>query len=287
VKNGSFESGPNSWTVTGAWRVVVVPDAADGQRIIGVSSMDSRLFPSCAVMQQIALPAAGVSAKLSWKESTSGVTSTPRFSVEISGPTVPLQVVHDVSVRNPDGVAWGFHEVDLTPFLGKTITVAFWLENPTRTFCEAYVDDVRVVVEPEEVHYEVFVGRQTPLGAANLQGSTADLNWSLSGLEPGTTNYWTVHQLSDGRREAGVTYGFVVEGAFLTPPQVGLSTRVGGFELRFPTLEGVRYQTETAPFSFPPEWAGTGPEIVGNGLEAVVPLTAVVEGRMLRVKAQR
>ena len=283
IRNGGFEQGFTAWSSIFPWRASTFTNAAEGLRVAEIRPEESTFIAGEAfLLQEVAMPAQGAGARLSWVDFKSGVASPlARFKVEVAPIFGTPAVVHDMTVGpNPDD-SWEYHEVNLTSYVGRRITVSFVLSNPLRENCRVRLDAVRLEVTPARVSYEVYLGRQSVLGVAELIASTVGTTWPLTGLEGGSTNYWKIDQISDGLRETSPVYRFAV--ARLLPPLLTLAAHGNSGEVRFSTHPGVRYQVEAADQLDPPTWQPLAASIPGDGLEAVVPVRFDVARRFWRV----
>jgi hypothetical protein len=287
IQNGGFEQLFTAWTSQFPWRVSTSTNAAEGVRIAEIRPEEStRIAGEAFIIQQVVLPAQGAAAKLSWLDSTTGSGSPgPHFKVQVSALFGTPAVVYEAPVGQNTDLVWEFHEVDLTSYLGRTITVSFLLSNLSREMCSVRLDNIWLLVTPSRVSYEVYLGRQPNLGVADLIATTTDTSWSLTGLEAGSTNYWKIAQISDGHRESSPVNRFVVASTDLVPPSLALAAFANSGEMRFPTQAGVRYQVEeTSELQAP--WQSFNTEILGDGSEAVVPVTFDRAHQFFRVVVQ-
>jgi len=287
ITNGSFESGTAYWNAGPYWTVVTSTNAFEGSRYLELPAQFSNRLPGgeSFFLQEVRLPATGGAATLTWVDRTSGgPLQTGHLKVEISTAT-SFEVVHDVLLGENTDYPWGPQQVDLTAYLGRSIYVAFVFTNRTADRCYAALDDVRLQVTPAETAYEVYVGPRAALGPADLVGTTTDSTYWLTGLAPGSTNFWRITQISDGKRATSPVFSFVAEGFRIEAPILRFERSGDGGELRFGTQSGVNYVVEASDSLASESWQATGEAITGDGLEAVVSVPLSGAGRFFRVCA--
>lgn len=198
--------------------------------------------------------------------------------------------VYDRTAGDNDGPGWQLHEVDISGSLGRLISLEFRLYNRSgrRATAEAILDDVRIEIIPKSVKYDVYLGSTPDLAHAKRLGRTTETSWDLSGLAPGSTNYWEVIQFTDGVGAVSPVFQFVVGGSVpVEAPPLLAELGVGQLHLHATTQAGGFYQFEQTDDPEAGAWQPVGDEITGDGGEASVDVPLEVEAQFFRLRVTR
>lgn len=296
VANGGFESGSAAWGVLIPWRVTAdAPSAFEGTRFAEIPIRNNNLprFSEAVLLQEIKLPGTGSGARLVWWDNTTGLGDPerrPHFKVDLQVVgSRTAEVIYDAICGLENVAPWNQHEVDVSAYLGQSFKLTFSVTNQigSAQSCAARVDGVRLEVLPASVEYEVYLGSTASLGSAQLLGTAFEPSWSLTGLSPGSTNYWKIVQVTDGVRTVSPVFRFTVGGSAPEAPSLMAEQTGEGLQLRALTQPGGFYQFEQADTPDSAVWEPLGDEIGGDGSVASVEVPFDSEVRFFRLRITR
>jgi hypothetical protein len=294
IQNGGFENRMAGWLGNvgsgeierrdGFMRGVRSTNAAEGAFL---GSLQVTSFPRLTdifVFQTLAIPNLPATARLSWRDfTTGGGNFSGTFHVVVTptaGVRTPLVVHESVGGFNDTEGPWNSREADLTAFIGRTVIVEFGLTNRFPEPMGLRLDDVRLDLIPTNPVYELFVGPTTNLVTPHRVARTTETSFTLAGVRPGTTNYWRVDEILGTRRAAGPVFRFVTAAGPVPPIAPVLTrTRIGpeGVHLEFATEAGRQYRLERTTRLEPASWENQGITLPGDGLDAVLDLPEPLE----------
>ncbi|MBN2149399.1 MAG: S8 family serine peptidase [Anaerolineales bacterium] len=179
VTNGGFETDASGWTLSGATRVAA-PAVGHGSYSLRLGGANRA---SHTAYQQISIPASAIRSELSfWWYMTTTESTHPndRFYVEVRNTANAVLATVDYRSDGWQAGQWMKSEnLDLTPWVGQTIRLYFYVTTSNRNISTFWVDDIslQTCAAPLTIYW---VGRNTDWNNAS--------NWSSKAVPSCATN---------------------------------------------------------------------------------------------------